>query len=368
MNKFGSEHSSIVDNADPEDKQFKLSPPDTEGHIKEKAKDAYVKDVAHDSRQENYHHVFVKATDMNSRHRDKMVLEMQSPLKVPKNKQESEEYSDTRGIKVSTSPKPVGLKSYESNEALQLAKNELSLNRRRTSVLTSKLQGSPNQRKMHKASIAEISQDFIQNNDKLIKGIDPKYYDDYKNYKPNLDYNVTLNFKKEFIRHKRIMCSIKEFKDIQTKWDVGYCKTFCQHGNNSGLGQNGVADAARDPRDLGLNPQKQTEAEQEVAQSNNSYFENYRLDDDLKKSVGKIVLAQQDSENNQFLNKESTKFNTHTKELMEGYILNPGAKNDAGIGLTDFADKMVLRFKNEHELGLYFDAVDQLSNVVILKG
>ena len=29
---------------------------------------------------------------------------------------------------------------------------------------------------------------------------------------------------------------------------------------------------------------------------------------------------------------------------------------------------MVLRFGNEHEISLYFDIVDQLSNIVILKG
>lgn len=98
-----------------------------------------------------------------------------------------------------------------------------------------------------------------------------------------------------------------------------------------------------------------------------SYFENYRLDPELKKSVGKIVLTQQDTTNNDFLNKESTKFNMHTKTLIEGY-LDPNQKNEAGIGIEDFNDKMVLRFKNEHELSLYFDAVDQLSNVVILKG
>ena len=60
-------------------------------------------------------------------------------------------------------------------------------------------------------------------------------------------------------------------------------------------------------------------------------------------------------------------YNTHTKELIEGY-LNPLKKNDANVGIPDFQDKMVLRFKNEHELSLYFEAVDQLSKVIILKG
>lgn len=72
-----------------------------------------------------------------------------------------------------------------------------------------------------------------------------------------MDFNVTLNFKKEFVRHKRILCSIKEFENFQNKWDMGYCQTFCNNGNRSGLGQGGgCALAARDPRDLGDNPQK----------------------------------------------------------------------------------------------------------------
>ena len=56
-----------------------------------------------------------------------------------------------------------------------------------------------------------------------------------------------------------------------------------------------------------------------------------------------------------FLSKESTLFNTHTRELVEGYLRNT---NEAGIGLCDFEDQMVLRFKNDSEIGLYFDAVD----------
>lgn len=55
---------------------------------------------------------------------------------------------------------------------------------------------------------------------------------------------------------------------------------------------------------------------------------------------------------------QSTLFNTHTQELMEGYINDPTRKNEAGISMTDFVDKMVLRFQNENELSLYFDCVD----------
>lgn len=59
-----------------------------------------------------------------------------------------------------------------------------------------------------------------------------------------------------------------------------------------------------------------------------------------------------------FLKKESTLFNTHTQELVEGYLKH---RNEAGVGISDCEDQMVLRFKNEHEVGLYFDTVDQLS-------
>ena len=49
------------------------------------------------------------------------------------------------------------------------------------------------------------------------------------NFHPNLDYSVQLNLQKEFVRHKRIICSLKEFAglDLQNKWDLGYCRTFC---------------------------------------------------------------------------------------------------------------------------------------------
>ena len=75
----------------------------------------------------------------------------------------------------------------------------------------------------------------------------------------------------------------------------------------------------------------------------------------------------QAEEKSEYLRKESTLFNTHTKELIEGYT-DPSYKNEAGVGYSDFVDKMVLRFKNEKELSLYFDAVDHLAQVIILKG
>jgi len=79
--------------------------------------------------------------------------------------------------------------------------------------------------KRHRDNIARLNRDFLENHTDHIQGLDPKYLDDELNYRPNTDYSVTLNFKKEFVRHKRVICSIKEFKnyDIQNKWDLGYC-------------------------------------------------------------------------------------------------------------------------------------------------
>ena len=69
----------------------------------------------------------------------------------------------------------------------------------------------------------------------------------------------------------------------------------------------------------------------------------------------------------QFLKFQGTYFNSHTEELVEGYT-DPAVINSEGYGINDFFDKMVLRFKNEHELSLYFEAVDHLCKVIVLKG
>ena len=60
------------------------------------------------------------------------------------------------------------------------------------------------------------------------KGLDPKYYNDAETYKPNLDFSVQIDLRKEFIRHKRVICSMREFYkfDIQPKWDLSYCQNF----------------------------------------------------------------------------------------------------------------------------------------------
>jgi hypothetical protein len=91
----------------------------------------------------------------------------------------------------------------------------------------------------HRKSLIKANKDFLENNQAQIVGLEQRFYDDELNYTPSTHYSVTLNFKREFVRHKRIMCSIKEFSctDIQSKWDLAYCKTFCQHGNYSGLGE-----------------------------------------------------------------------------------------------------------------------------------
>lgn len=79
--------------------------------------------------------------------------------------------------------------------------------------------------------------------------MDPRFKNDTLMYEPATDFSIALDFKKEYVRHKRVLCSIKEFLnfDIQSKWDIGYCKTFCHNGNNSNIGMSeiGVAKAAR---------------------------------------------------------------------------------------------------------------------------
>lgn len=67
-----------------------------------------------------------------------------------------------------------------------------------------------------------------------------------------MDYSVSLDFKKEFIRHKRIVCSLKTLQefDIVNKWDLCYCRTFCHKTDKVDLmshGHLGVIPAARDP-------------------------------------------------------------------------------------------------------------------------
>lgn len=41
---------------------------------------------------------------------------------------------------------------------------------------------------------------------------------------------------KEYIRHKRILCSIKEFSssDIQNKWDLAYFRAFASKPSQIG--------------------------------------------------------------------------------------------------------------------------------------
>lgn len=165
---------------------------------------------------------------------------------------------------------------------------------------------------------------------------------------------------------------------MQTKWDVGFCKTFCQDGNQS-LGR--VSHAGKFAskyqefngrlKELS-HPQKQTENEQKVDGCGKfTFVETYKKDEDIKSSLSNIVENQFKqtlfSQPNAFLAGEGTLFNTHTRTLLEGYT-DPKSSNQAGIGIKDFEDKMVLRFANEHEISLYFDIVEQLTQLMSLKG
>ena len=90
----------------------------------------------------------------------------------------------------------------------------------------------------------------------------------------------------------------------------------------------------------------------------------------MKESLCNILTQvgqTQNEDNSKYLRRQSTLFNTHTKDLIEGYT-DENYKDENCIGITDFFDQMVLRFKNQQELALYFDSVDQLSQIIILKG
>lgn len=63
-----------------------------------------------------------------------------------------------------------------------------------------------------------------------VRGIDPSYLDDVPSYQPNLDHCVALDPRKEFVRHKRIICAMREFAslDVQNRWDMSYYRAFCE--------------------------------------------------------------------------------------------------------------------------------------------
>jgi hypothetical protein len=100
---------------------------------------------------------------------------------------------------------------------------------------------SPSRSSLSKSDVEimkKMTHHHVEHNKDLVSGLDPKYLSDVTNYWPNTEYSVTLDFKKEFIRHKRVICSLKEFNnyDVQNKWDVSYCKAFCHNGNNNFFG------------------------------------------------------------------------------------------------------------------------------------
>ena len=53
----------------------------------------------------------------------------------------------------------------------------------------------------HKLSLQRMSRQYLQGGNQ-IQGIDLKLLDDDLNYRPSTEFSVTLNFKKEFVRHK----------------------------------------------------------------------------------------------------------------------------------------------------------------------
>lgn len=220
-----------------------------------------------------------------------------------------------------------------------------------------------------------------------IEGVDPKYFNDEDNFLPNTDYSVTLDFKKEFIRHKRIICSLKTLQefDIVNTWDLGYCRTFCNSTDKStlvGQGHMGVIPAARGPRPairespdkmfsadttLRHDPQKQLFGEQDVDTSKKHvYKENYGVDAQIHDSVKKVIQEMREKQTDQ-IDKRAAYININTGEMVEKYK-DSRQTNEDGVGIDDFVNKIVLRFKSEHEISLYFEIIDQLTQIVVLKG
>ena len=64
--------------------------------------------------------------------------------------------------------------------------------------------------KFDQEKIMDINQDFIRNKHQ-IQGVDPRFKNDTIMYEPVTDCSIALDFKKEYVRHKRVLCSIKEF-------------------------------------------------------------------------------------------------------------------------------------------------------------
>ena len=67
------------------------------------------------------------------------------------------------------------------------------------------------------------------------------------------------------------------------------------------------------------------------------------------------------------IDKREAYININTGELVEKYR-DPKYTNRDGVGIDQFMDQIVLRFKSEHEISLYFDIIDQLTSIVVLKG
>lgn len=67
------------------------------------------------------------------------------------------------------------------------------------------------------------------------------------------------------------------------------------------------------------------------------------------------------------IDKREAYININTGELVEKYR-DPKYTNKDGVGINEFMDNIVLRFKSEHEISLYFEIIDQLTQIIILKG
>lgn len=91
--------------------------------------------------------------------------------------------------------------------------------------------------------------------------------------------------------------------------------------------------------------QQQLAGEQKVDQTCKYAFnESYNIDNEIKDSVTAII-KQMSAGKGIEATRAPAYFNTHTKELVETYK-DSKSKNEDGVGIHDFVNKMVLRFKS----------------------
>lgn len=68
--------------------------------------------------------------------------------------------------------------------------------------------------KTGKQELKSLQEAYNEKGAPQVRGIDPDFLNDLPAYQPNLDYAISLDLRKEFIRHKRIICAMREFSSL----------------------------------------------------------------------------------------------------------------------------------------------------------